>query len=1035
MPAANTCSKCGAPLGADARQGFCPKCLFTQARRFDESAIEDGTGAELPRSFGDYELIEEVARGGMGIVYKARQASLDRIVAVKMLLLGPLASTEFVKRFRAEASAVAALSHPNIVGIYEVGVIHGQHYFAMEYVEGESLSKILINGPLPARRAARHLTIVAEAIHYAHERGILHRDLKPSNVLIDSNDQPHVTDFGLARRLDGDSDLTMTGQVLGSPNYMPPEQATARRGKLDRRSDVYSLGAMLYHLLTSRPPFGAESLTDTLDQVLNSEPVSPRLLHPNLPRDLETICLKCLEKDPEKRYPTAQEFAQELDRFLCGRPIEARPVAPLERVWRWCRRKPAFAGSLFLILILILIVIIGSPIAIIRINRAREQSEILRERDEHSLYIAKMNLARQAWDENNVRRVSQLLEETQDSPRRGFEWYYWQRQIHLEVRTFRVHKKDVVTVAFSPDGQRIFSGSIDQGVKILDVNTGRELFALEPKNSQNGVVAFSKDGSRIGRAGAESTIATVWDGRTGHELLRLKGHRGAVSSMAFSSDGKRIVTGSADNSAMIWDAATGRPIATLKGHQGEIQAVAFSPDGERVGTGSMDNSARLWSVDKGEELFRLEEHKDEVESVAFSPDGRRIATGSKDGRAIIWDMATHLQLFVLDPKQNVESVIFSPDGQSLVTTTSGQATELWDVNSGRLLRTLKGHSGYVIRSAFSPDGKRLVTGGGAGDNSIKIWDLDKPQEPLELRGHHKQIWCVDFSPNGQKILTGSWDRTACVWDSRSGRELVRLQGHANNITHVAFSPDGKRIATSSWDNTARVWDAVTGVELRRVQAGVGAIMVLSFSRDGQRLATGCATEKTVKVWDLNNTNLLLTLSGHSNFVNSAAFSPNGRRILTGSLDGTARIWDASNGQEQLRIKSHEGEVYNVSFSCDGGRIATGGDDNVARIWDADSGKLLLSLHGHGDVLEWVAFSPDGGRILTASWDRTARLWETATGRELLTLKGHNGPVLSVAFSPDGQKIVTASYDNTAKIWQAATPEQVRAWQDEERLGK
>src|SRR5262249_54587802 len=305
---------------------------------------------------------EQVARGGMGIVYRARQISLDRIVALKMLLFGPLASPEFVKRFRAEASAAASLQHPNIVAIHEVGVHQGQQYFAMDYVEGQSLAKLLANGPLPATRAAHYLKTIAEAIHYAHERGILHRDLKPSNVLIDPNDQPRVTDFGLARRIEGDSELTMTGQVLGSPNYMPPEQAAGKRGKLSRRSDVYSLGAMLYHLLTGRPPFVGEALTDTLEQVLNSEPVGPRLLNPAVPRDLQTICLKCLEKESGKRYATAQDLSFELGRFLNDEPIQARPISRAERVWRWCRRKPALAGTLAAAQLLLLALLIGGPV-------------------------------------------------------------------------------------------------------------------------------------------------------------------------------------------------------------------------------------------------------------------------------------------------------------------------------------------------------------------------------------------------------------------------------------------------------------------------------------------------------------------------------------------------------------------------------------------------------------------------------------------------------------------------------------------------
>jgi WD40 repeat protein len=1028
----STCLKCGAALGFDARQGFCPQCLFAQARQGTELASE--AGSDLPRQFGEYELIAEVARGGMGIVYKARQASLDRIVALKMLLFGPLASPEFVKRFRAEASAVAALSHPNIVGIHEVGVIQGQHYFAMDYVEGETLSEILVNGPLPPRRAANCMSIIAGAIQYAHDRGILHRDLKPSNVLIDSNGQPRVTDFGLARRLDGDSELTLTGQVLGSPNYMPPEQAGGRRGKLDRRSDVYSLGAMLYHLLTGRPPFVGEAVTETLQQVVHSEPVSPHLLNPGVPRDLETVCLKCLEKQPEKRYATAQELADELGRFLRAEPIVARPVSVPEKIWRWCQRKPAFASALFLITVLVLILVIGSPIAVVRINRAREESDDLLKQNEHSLYIAKMNLARQAWEDNNANRLNRLLEETRDSPHRAFEWYYWQRQLHLDFRTFRGHQKDVITVAFSADGRRVFSGSYDGAAKIWDLESGRAFFSLPPETSEKAVVAFSPDGARILRGNGTKTAA-IWDGTTGRKLFNLEGHQAAVTCAVVSNDGRLIATGSADNTAIVWNAASGLRVATLKGHRGELQTAAFSLDGASVATGAGDRTVRIWALESGKELFALQAHRDQVWSVAFSPDRQRIASGSKDGTAIIWDLATRRPLQVLEPSQGVQSVAFSPDGKKIVTTTSAQTAELWEVESGRLLRTFKGHRGYVIAASFSADGKWLATCGGNGDNSVKIWDIEKPAEPLELRGHTNQIWCVAFSPDGQNIATASWDRTARVWDANTGEELVRFKRHHHNLTRVVFSPDGQRIATSSWDATARVWDAATGAQLHRVQAGVGAVMALAFSRDGQRLITGYATETTVKVWDLKTTNLLFMLSGHSNYVNSAIFSPDGRRILTGGIDGTARMWDAANGQELWRLKTHEGEIYNVAFSADGKRFATADDDNLTRIWNAETGKLLFSLQGHGDVVEWVAFSPDGKRILTASWDRTARLWDAVTGREVLTLKGHSGPVLSAAFSPDGRKIVTASYDNTAKIWQAATPEQVRVWQKEERINE
>ena len=306
------------------------------------------------RRFGDYELLDEIARGGMGIVYRARQVSLNRIVAVKVLLFGQFSSEEFVERFRCEAEAAAALQHPNIVAIHEVGEHNGQRYFSMAHIEGKNLAELARDKPLPAKSAATCLRIIAEAIHYAHQRGVLHRDLKPSNVVVDSDGQPHVTDFGLAKRLGDESELTVTGQMLGSPNYMSPEQADRKRGEVTFVSDVYSLGAVLYHLLTGRAPFVGETLEDTLLQLLNAEPVSPRLLNASVPQDIATICLKCLEKQPAKRYQTARELAQELDRFLADEPIDARPVSRIEMLWRWWRRKPAMAALGVAVIVLLL---------------------------------------------------------------------------------------------------------------------------------------------------------------------------------------------------------------------------------------------------------------------------------------------------------------------------------------------------------------------------------------------------------------------------------------------------------------------------------------------------------------------------------------------------------------------------------------------------------------------------------------------------------------------------------------------------------
>ena len=362
MPNDRPCPECGQPLPDDAPDGVCPVCSLQNALQpASATPNAEPAGADLSpspnqpppglRCFGDYELLELLARGGMGVVYKALQISLNRTVALKMIQAGVLATPAEVKRFHTEAEAIAHLQHPNIVAVHEIGEHNGQHYFSMDYVTGRTLADIVRDGPLSPLRAATYVKTISSAVHYAHQHGIIHRDLKPANVIIDENDQPRITDFGLAKRLDDcqlsttHHQLTLSGQVLGSPNYLPPEQAEPKRGPAGPASDVYALGAILYHLITGRPPFQAESLTTLLRQVIEADSVAPRSLNPSIPPDLETICLKCLEKEPHRRYASAQALADDLDRFLNHQPVLARPINPTGRAWRWCRRQPVTARA------------------------------------------------------------------------------------------------------------------------------------------------------------------------------------------------------------------------------------------------------------------------------------------------------------------------------------------------------------------------------------------------------------------------------------------------------------------------------------------------------------------------------------------------------------------------------------------------------------------------------------------------------------------------------------------------------------------
>ncbi|MGA2657958.1 MAG: serine/threonine-protein kinase, partial [Verrucomicrobiota bacterium] len=560
------CAQCGVVLSVYSLEGVCGNCLLKPGLgpmteplddREDESHFP-ALGAKSNRSsnteevgrFGDYELLEEIARGGMGIVYRARQVSLDRIVAVKMLLAGPLAGKDFVQRFRTEAAAAASLQHPNIVAIHEVGFAEGQHFFAMDFVEGLTLAQLVAKGPLPARQAATYLKTVAEAIHFAHERNVLHRDLKPSNVLVDSaTDQPRVTDFGLAKRLEAETDLTLSGQLLGSPNYMSPEQAKAKRGTVGKRSDVYSLGAILYHLLTGRPPFQGKTLTEVLRQLADTDPLAPHLLIPRVPPDLETICVKCLEKEPAKRYQSAQELADELGRFLRHEPIHARPITRAERAWRWCRRKPALAG---LILALHLVFALGLTGVLWQWRRATV-SESLTTRN---LYTADMNLAYQAWNEGSLQRAQKLLRahlpQAGKEDLRGFEWRYLWRlcQDESRVTLTNVHFAGVHHgLALAADGQTLIAASGDslkwvdrqkhREVQILAVGTNA-IDGLSMSGDQPGLVAYHTDRIKaLSPAGEEllggglapglggGAFALSWDG----SMLAASGSNTALSTV------------------------------------------------------------------------------------------------------------------------------------------------------------------------------------------------------------------------------------------------------------------------------------------------------------------------------------------------------------------------------------------------------------------------------------------------------------------------------------------------------------------------
>jgi WD40 repeat protein len=1019
------------------------------------------------RSFGDYELLEELAHGGMGVVYRARQVSLNRIVALKMILAGRYASSRDVRRLHAEAEAAANLDHPHIVPIYEVGEHDGQHYFAMKLVEGGNVAQAMARGQWPVdsregqRRAARLLATVARAVHFAHQHGILHRDLKPANILLGARGEPLVADFGLAKRVKGDSGLTQSGAILGTPGYMAPEQAAGQR-TLSTAADVYSLGAILYEFLTGRPPFRAGTPLDTLLLVLHAEPDRPRGLNPRADRDLETVCLKCLDKDPRKRYGSAEALAQDVERWLAGEPIRARPSTNWERAVKWARRRPAVAGLVAVSCLAAISLLAGGLWYNARLQAALRESrgpqliaqdqeqvaeqqrgEAQTQRDAANthraraeerervarkyLYAAHLNLAQQAWNDGQVARTLALLEGQRpgrhEEDLRGFEWHYLERLCRSALWTFRF--PDVARfVALSPDGKTLATACDDKTCKLWDTATGRETACLQRDAAVTAVV-FAPGGKVLATAGADG-IVKLWDTATGRERSRFRAHETAVGCLAFSPDGKLLVSGSATwdpprpvGELKVWDWAAGKQLALLLRQAQQVWSVAFGPDGRSLAAGLHDGTVKLWDVAAWKERATLRCGLSPVWSMAFTPDGKALATGSADpfrldlGGLKLWDPATGEETTVFHGRKGgVWSVAFTPDGRTLAAGMGDGPIVLWDPAVGEERDMLRGHSERVHALAFAQAGK-LLASAGTWDQTVRLWDLAEEQRSTTLPGG---MGTVAFAPDGKTFATRGVATTAILWDARAARARGILHGHGGLVLALAFAPDSKMLASGSRDGTARLWDVRTGRARRTLRGHAGSVNWVAFHPDGKTLATG-SQDSTVGLWDPDTGKARKILSGHKGQVWAVAFAPDGKTLAAADEDGI-KLWDVT-ARKVRTVCTAPGGGGPLAFSPNGKIVAAGLWDYTVRFWDSATGRELAILRGHTHHVYPVAFSRDGRRLVSGGQDKTIRFWDVSTGQELVSLQGHPDVIQGLAFSPDGKTLISGGAEGTLKLWDAS----------------
>jgi WD40 repeat protein len=1044
----------------------------------------DDTGRGIPKQIGRFQIRGFLGAGAFGTVYRAYDPQLDREVALKVAQ-ATAQSPERIQRFRREARAAAGLRHPNIVPLFEAGTADGHLYLASAFVPGMTLEDALREenpDGLPPEQSAAVVRKLADALAYAHGQKVLHRDVKSANIILDPDGEPHLLDFGLARRSQDADRMTVAGAVLGTPAYLAPEVARGDQSPWTPAVDQYALGIVLYELLTGHTPFaGPIEIVLALHQT--QDPERPSRANPQVPRDLDAICLKCLEKDPARRYKSAADLAADLDRFLRGEPVTAQRQSFRYLTGKFVRR---YRARLMVAAVILMATLGGTAGAFYKIDHERSLA-VKAEKDASDSAKAALEANENLEDQlaanwiavaereltlrNDIALATSLLEKVPEK-RRGWEWHYLMRLrdgAPLQSDPAERHKRGLWAVSYSPDGKRFATASIDSTVHVWDAATGRRLLKYEGHTLPLPVIDRNSlpipkglpipDPTKIlpGLPIPKMPLPVpdprrVLPGAVAEKLPSIP-----VTCVAFSPDGRSVASGSVAPSVnplnpkelrgvvRIWNPDTGADVLTFAEQIGVVLSIAYSPDGKRIASSSIndDNSFVVWDARTGEVVKVIRGHTSHVHRLRYSPDGKLIAAADNGGTLRLWDTNTfeEVRSTKAHPAAAVE-VAFSPTGERVATGSNDGTVRVWDTGTGELALTLRGHYGSALSVTYSPDGKRIATGG--FDNTVRLWDAATGTEKITLRGHADMVWGVAFSPDGSKLVSASFDGDFRIWDTNprpetTGPGIFTITSLSDRVNVVAFSHDDRLLATGGWDNTVRLWDGRTGSALRTLTGHAAVVFGVAFDPRGERVASSSWDNK-VKVWDTATGRELLTFHAHKAPVQSVAFSPDGRRVASTGWDGRVLIWDAATGGDVVVCEKFLGialPTVSVAFSPDGRRIATGRTDRTVVVWDTRSGSELFTLDGHEGVIPCVRFSPDGTRLATASWDQTVMVWDVSgrtADKNPMVLKGHTDRVHGVAFSPDGARIASVGDDKTVRVWDAKTGKEVESLRRPHRAG-